>query len=103
LYKTFSKATTSKFGKVTILIVWFVFSILAIWASTNVDIDFKNTYFISADASINNYLDKTDVYYKSGETVYVIVDNKDIDYTSETSQKALEDFNEKLKACDGCS
>ena len=46
------------------------------------EIDFKNTYFISAEASINDYLDKTDNYFKSGETINVITDNEDLDYTT---------------------
>jgi hypothetical protein len=67
-----------------------------------VEIDFKNTYFISADASINDYLGKTDEYFKSGETINVIVDNENLDFTTVENQKALEDFNEKLSNCEGC-
>ena len=82
--------------------VWTVYIAVSIWGASKVEIDFKNTYFISAEASINDYLDKTDAYFKSGETINVIVDNQDLDFTTVDNQKALEEFNDKLSNCDGC-
>lgn len=32
----------------------------------------------------------------------MIVDNKDLDYTTIENQKALDEFNDKLSNCDGC-
>jgi predicted RND superfamily exporter protein len=62
-------------GRYIVILIWTVYTAVSVWGATKVDIDFKSTYFISADASINDYLDKTDQYYKSGETINVIVDN----------------------------
>jgi predicted RND superfamily exporter protein len=89
-------------GRYIVLLVWGVYTAVSIWGAANVDIDFKNTYFISADASINDYLERTDEYFKSGETINVIVDNENLDFTSSESQKALDDFNSKLENCEGC-
>ena len=102
LYETFSKATTSNIGKIVILSVWLTYIGICIWGAASIEIDFKNTYFISGGAPINEYLDRSDKYYKSGDSINVITDNADADFTSEESQKALMEFNEKLKACDGC-
>lgn len=96
LYEKFSLAITSTMGRYIVMMVWTVYIAVSIWGATQVEIDFKNTYFISAEASINDYLDKTDNYFKSGETINVITDNENLDYTTVENQKALMEFNEKL-------
>lgn len=63
LYEKFSVAVTSRVGRYTVLSVWAIYTAVCIWGATNVDIDFKNTYFIAADASINEFLTRTDEYF----------------------------------------
>lgn len=96
LYEKFSVAVTSTMGRYIVIFVWTVYIAASIWGATKVEIDFKNTYFIAADASINDYLGKTDNYFKSGETINVITDNEDLDFSTVENQKALMEFNEKL-------
>ena len=82
--------------------VWTCYIAISAWGASGVEIDFKNTYFISEDAAINDYLSRTNSYYKSGKTVNVIVDNAELDFTTIENQKALNEFNSKLSSCDGC-
>jgi len=82
LYEKFSLATTSKPGIIIILTVWFIFIIVSSWGAANLDIDFKQTYFISATAYVNEYIQRQDLHYESGETISFYVDSKDEDFTS---------------------
>lgn len=52
---------------------------------------------------VRTYLDKRDLYFKSGERVTVYTDSKDVDVTSANVQKRLSAFNTKLKNCEGCA
>jgi len=85
LYEKFSYVTTTKYGKSTILSIWLIYIAVSIWGASKVDIDFKNTYFIGEDANVRDYLERQEEYYKSGETINIIVDNEEADFTSEES------------------
>jgi len=58
---------------------------------------------ISPGSYVRTYLDKRDLYFKSGERVTVYTDSKDVDVTSANVQKRLSAFNTKLKSCEGCA
>lgn len=48
----------------------------------NLEIDFKQTYFISATAFINEYIDRQDSLFKFGDSITFYVDNSETDFTS---------------------
>jgi hypothetical protein len=64
------------------LIIWALLIGIFSVGVANLDIDFKQTYFISATAFINEYIDRKDIYFKSGDAITFYVDNPDTDFTS---------------------
>lgn len=83
--------------------VWVIFIGISSWGAANLDIDFKQTYFISASAYINEYIERQDLHYKSGETITVYVDNADTDFTTIESQQKLNTLIDQIKTCKDCS
>lgn len=44
-----------------------------------------------------------DIYFKQGDSINIVFDNKDgVDFSTRENQKALADWNDRLKNCDGC-
>lgn len=103
LYEKFSPITTSKPGIITILLIWAAFIGACSWGVANLDIDFKQSYFISPTSFVNEYLDRQDLHYKSGETIDFYVDNAETDFTSIESQRNLNTLIDQIKSCKGCS
>lgn len=89
MYEKFSLVTTSKPGIAIILTVWAIFIGATSWGAANLDIDFKQTYFISASAYVNEYIQRQDLHYESGETISFYVDSKEVDFTTVDNQKNL--------------
>mmetsp|Transcript_18041 Transcript_18041/g.30748 ORF Transcript_18041/g.30748 Transcript_18041/m.30748 type:complete len:538 (+) Transcript_18041:285-1898(+) len=102
LYEKFSKWTTSKWGRIIILSIWVIYFAISCVGLANVDIDFKNTYFISEDAYIMNYLSRQEKYFRSGDAITFYVDSDTLDYTSTETQKKIVNFNQQLLECSGC-
>ena len=75
LYEKFSLAITSKAGIITVLIIWLAYIGVSSWGVSNLDIDFKQSYFISPKAFVNEYIQRQDALYKSGERITFYVDN----------------------------
>jgi hypothetical protein len=94
---------TSWTGIISILNIWALFIVICAWGAANLDIDFKQTYFISATAYINEYISRQDTHYKSGETINFYVDNSELDYTTYENQINLENLNNMIKTCENCS
>ena len=67
-----------------------------------IEIDFKLTYFISPAAYINDYLSRSDEYFKAGDEIKLYVDSDKIDYASIGSQMKLNLLNKHIKECTGC-
>lgn len=103
LYEKFSPITTSKPGIITILLIWAAFIGACSWGVANLDIDFKQSYFISPTSFVNEYLDRQELHYKSGETIVFYVDNAETDFTSIESQRNLNTLIDQIKSCKGCS
>ena len=68
------------------LAVWLIYFGISIYGVTNVEIDFKITYFISPEAYINEWMMRSDKYFNRGQTVNLYVDNANLDYTSKENQ-----------------
>ena len=51
---------------------------------------------------MKEYLDRSEKYFKLGESVNIITDNANIDFTTVENQQKLVTFNAKMKSCDGC-
>ena len=69
---------------------WAAFIGACSWGVANLDIDFKQSYFISPSAFVNNYIERQDIHYKSGETITFYIDNSETDFTTLDSQKNFE-------------
>ena len=102
LHEKYSKALTSKFGIITVLAVWLIYFGVSLYGVTNVDIDFKITYFINPNAYINQWMKRSDKYFQQGETVKVYVDNADLDYASIDTQQKVNNLNKHIMACTDC-
>ena len=71
---------TSKRGIGVVLTVWLIYVAVSIFGITNVNVDFKVTYFIGEDAYVRSYFDRNDKYFGSGETVTIYVDAPTLEY-----------------------
>lgn len=85
------------------MVIWAAFIGACSWGVANLDIDFKQSYFISPTAFVNEYITRQDLHYKSGETVTFYVDNAETDFTSYESQKNMNALIDQIKTCKGCS
>jgi len=82
LHQTYSKHLLSPTGIKAVLIIYTIYFFLSIWGITNLQIDFKNTYFISGGAYVKQYLDRSDIYYKSGNAISIITEGL-LDFSQE--------------------
>lgn len=93
LHQTYSKHLTSKYGIIAVLTVWLIYFGISIYGMTQVEIDFKITYFISPEAYINEWMKRSESYFKRGETVNLYVDNAQIDFATMESQHKIMSLN----------
>lgn len=78
--------TLSQPGIITILILYLIMIAVSIYGILNVEIDFKTTYFIGADAYAKNYININEEHFKAGSTLTFYTDNENnLDYTSKDS------------------
>jgi len=103
LHQKLSKATTSTWGTIIILLIWILYLGVSIYGCMNLEIDFKTTYFISETSAIRTYVDKSDEYFKAGDIISFYVENNELEISSEENQNKLVDFMDKLESCDRCS
>lgn len=68
-----------------VLVAWLIYFGVSIYGVTEVEIDFKITYFISPSAYINEWMMRSESYFQRGETITLYVDNAEIDYTTQES------------------
>lgn len=61
------------------------------------------TYFIGETAAVYEYYQLNDKYFSSGIATTTYIDNKDLDFSSEDTQKKLLTFYSNLEACTECS
>lgn len=52
-----------------VLVLWAIYIAVSIYGCTMIEIDFKLTYFISPEAYINDYLSRSDKYFKAGDEI----------------------------------
>jgi len=71
---------TSKYGIMLVLGVWLIYIAVSIFGITNVNVDFKVSYFIGEDAYVRSYFDRNEKYFDSGETVTIYVDAPTLEY-----------------------
>jgi predicted RND superfamily exporter protein len=74
---------------IAIIAIWIIYSLVSVIGITNLKVDFKTTYFISPDAAIRSYLDRSEQYFNQGDVVTFYTDNSNLDYTSEENQLKL--------------
>ena len=86
-----------------VLCIWTAYIIFSCYGLSNVEVDFKTTYFIGKGAYVRTYLDKQDEFFKAGDAVTIYFDNVDkVDFSKKRYQQGLATFNENLKQCKGC-
>lgn len=74
MHTKYAKVVTSDKGIKAILIIWGLYILFSIYGCTQIEVNFKTSYFISDNAYIKQYLDRTDTYYKSGDTITFYTD-----------------------------
>jgi len=58
-----------------------------LYGLSNVEVDFKTTYFIGKGAYVRTYLDKQDEFFKAGDAVTIYFDNVDkVDFSKKRYQ-----------------
>lgn len=102
LHEKFSYWTTSKPGIIVILVIWLIYTAVSIYGVSQVKIDFKSTYFISAEAYVRDFIERQENYFKSGDTITVYTNASQIDVTTYDNQAAMVEFAKNLKECKDC-
>jgi len=74
--------TLSSAGIIIICAIWTIAIGISCYLVTQVEVDFKTSYFISPEAYVSNYLSRQDEYFKSGDVVTFYTDNDSVDYTT---------------------
>lgn len=73
----------STYGKLTVLAIWIIYILISLYGLSGVTVDFKTTYFIKQDHFINDYFTKMDLYFKQGDSINIIFDNKEgVDFST---------------------
>lgn len=75
---------------------------VAIFGATQVEIDFKVTYFIGDTSKVYDYFQLNDKYFNTGTSTVTYVDNSSLDFSSTEVQKEIISFDDNLEACTGC-
>ena len=60
------------------------------------------TYFIGKSAPVYEYFQLNEKYFATGSYTTIYVDNKDLDYDSEETQRQIIKFHKALYECPGC-
>jgi len=76
-------------GKAVIISVYTIATLLCIYGVTQVEVDFKVTFFIKPGANVYNFLTNNEAYFASGFSPVFYVNNTDVDFTSEENQFRL--------------
>ena len=94
-------------GRVTVLTIWALMLICAIYGATQVEINFAKEFFIPPDTDVESFFLFDKEYFKTGFGTGISVQsnfdgNPDIDYPSEEVQLTIIDFWDKLVRCYLC-
>ena len=92
----------SNVGRIILLVVYVILISVAAYGCTQVEIDFKVTYFIGETAFVYDWYQANDKWFSQGTKTTTYVDNPGLDLTLEDSQKLMLTFNAKLEECEGC-
>ena len=95
----FAPELTSYQGRFSILTIWFMLIICAIYGCMNVSINFKFEYFIPPGSVPDKYFTLDRKYFNSGTSATVYIENDDppLDYSLPEVQLQLQDFYDKLQ------
>ena len=89
-------------GRIILLVVYVILIAVASYGVTQVEIDFKVTYFIGETAFVYDWYQLNDKYFSQGTKTTTYVDNPELDLTLESTQKQMLLFNAKMEECEGC-
>ena len=103
LKKKVSKELFSRQGKTSVLFIWTVGTLIAIYGCTQVEVDFKMEFFIKPGSYVYEALKYNKQYFEAGFAPNFYVTNPELDFTTKESQLKLIEFNELLGRCYACS
>ena len=90
-------------GKVSVLFVFFVWTIFALYGCFQVEIDFNFDFFINDEMSIYKFRAIKKIYYpQAGETINVYTNSTSVDFFSESTQLTMLEFDEAIHRCKDC-
>ena len=69
-------------GRISILSIWFIFSVVSFLGIQQLQIAFNITYFIDESKYIFEYYEMNDKYFEKGFTITTYVENAEVDYSS---------------------
>ena len=97
-----SRELFTRQGKASVLLIWSVGTLIALYGCTQVEVDFKIDFFIKPTAYVYNAIKYNEKYFESGFAPTFYVTNPELDFTSRETQLKLLEFNELLGRCYGC-
>lgn len=81
--KYYSKLLLSTYGIISVLVMYFILICVGAYGVTLLDIDFRQSYFISDDAYIKQYITRQEQYFKRGDLIEVFTELEGIDIFSD--------------------
>lgn len=102
--KYFAPCVLSNVGRIVLLLVYVAWTAIAIWATTKVEIFFDTQFFVSEEAIIFPWYEKSKIYFDNGavqQTVFY-VDSDGLDMSTTENQEKINALNNALETCDGC-
>lgn len=84
------------------LVIYIILVAGAIFGATQVEIDFKVTYFIGETSKVYEYFNLNEKYFNTGTSTVTYIDNSSLDYSSTEVQKQIIAFDDNLEACTDC-
>ena len=82
----YSKKLLSVPGRITIIVIWAILTTIAMYGMLKVRTDFSMELFIPVDSSTEHYYLMDMKYFKTGFDTDIILENPNMDYTSEEVQ-----------------
>jgi len=76
------------------LVIYIILVALAIFGATQVEIDFKVTYFIGETSKVYEYFNLNEKYFNTGTSTVTYIDNSSLDYSSTEVQKQIIAFDD---------
>ena len=104
LLKKVAPELLSKKGKVSVLFIYLIWTLIAIYGLVNCKIEFSFDFFLTdKDLPVYKYKEAQIEYFpEDGKTLYIYTNNTSLDFYSTQSQLKMLEYADSFVRCNGC-